>query len=157
MSVFEMTYKGGNLINLIAEKLVDKKLPQPYNKCLKNLNTRGAFSSDLFEATLDYSYTYRQINCYDLCMQLYISDICQCSILTGSCDNFTACTSKEYNRFDTAISCEKNCPLECDQITYDVTKEILPSKSALKQKNIEKIKNIGNNVTGLSDKQIVDR
>ncbi len=81
--------ESGFMVNVIVNKLVDNKLPDPYNSC---------------KYVPDYLYDsekYRQINCFDRCMMNRISDLCMCSVKEqNTCRNSTGCIKSEYSRFD---------------------------------------------------------
>lgn len=81
---------------LIIDKSVEKKLPEPYNKCTLNENNN----------------TYRQINCQMDCVTKTISANCSQSNRNDVCAKYVE---------DIENECEKQCPwVECDMVTYRV-------------------------------------
>jgi hypothetical protein len=70
---------GGLTSNLIVNKFVEKKLGKPFNPCHSELSKETDHESPLFKKIVRGNYTYRQINCYDLCYFMELSEICDCS------------------------------------------------------------------------------
>jgi hypothetical protein len=110
-----------------VKRKVTQKYPWPYSDCIK-LDT---YKSDLYDyITKSQQKTYRQQDCFELCIQKTIVDSCQC-YYTKYHDlntNVTAClTNGESQCLEEQIDsfiltgCQKNsCPLECDSISYDL-------------------------------------
>ena len=91
-------------------------------------------NSELFNFTLNTSYTqsYRQQDCFDFCLQRVIELNCKCSHPKYPNLNKTLkhCISlndlkcileqKEHSIHAKDSNCYKDCPMECESITYDV-------------------------------------
>ena len=102
----------------------------PYTAC----NDLSTFSSDLFDfiKSCPFYTTYRQIDCFNLCVQQLIMNICNCTYsgfdnpivntTVRPCltlDDFNCYTDMFY-QFD-PIECEsRSCPLECNTVEYDL-------------------------------------
>ena len=78
--------------------------------------------------------TYRQRDCFDLCIQKKIITQCGCFFTrfdylsfslsqTRPCLNLTdyKCAEKEYFQFQASKCVSEYCPLECNSIQYDLT------------------------------------
>jgi len=104
----------GKTTDLIISKTTQTRLGPPYNQCLKDGNT---FDSDLFRETAAKDYTYRQVNCFDLCFRQYY--IKACSSTEGV---YTECYLNFTQNFDNNKICSEFCPLECDLVKFDVEK-----------------------------------
>jgi hypothetical protein len=109
------------------------KEPLPYSDCLD----LSHFESEFYKAIAQTNKTYRQADCFDLCLQQDIIDKCLCYDLSylnlddeDPCLNETqiACADGVYeavsnfegsSKFDTEAECLKKCPLECESVKYD--------------------------------------
>ena len=109
------------LAELIINKLVEIKLGQPYNKCLKDLSTNTSFDSDLFRSTFNLYGSYRQKNCYVTCIQTFIIKTCNCSLESKQCDYMVNnCSNNVFNSFSYEVECAQQCPLECDTTYFSI-------------------------------------
>lgn len=84
-SLLKGILQPGHLTNLVLNKVIEEKLPLPYNDCLSKDDIVASETSDLYQDTVRAKGEYRQTNCYDLCLKKYISKKCQCSWKTKSC------------------------------------------------------------------------
>ena len=76
-------------------------------------------------------YNYKQKDCFDLCLQKLIIDLCQCYDLNypklkegvQPCieNDQLNCSKSEYMKFikEDKMKCMAYCPLECDHIIYE--------------------------------------
>lgn len=112
---------------ITVKRTFTKKYPSPYSSCI-DLST---FSSNLYEFITNSNQTYRQLDCLKLCTQEHIINECGCysleypSLNTNSppCLNLTdnKCAFENKLTVD-ARECEaKSCPLECDNVKYDLS------------------------------------
>ena len=102
------------------------KQPSPYSDCI-DLST---YSSVLYDYLLQSNYSYRQIDCLDLCIQQKIINECECYYLkypdlntqVKPCLNWTQfnCANNEINNFDSAECIKTQCPLECTSIAFQL-------------------------------------
>lgn len=93
----------GKLNNLYVTSTIDKKLPEPYNRCLNE------------------SESYHKENCVEQCIQSKISDIYNCT-LTGYYQDqrLDICSAKSlYYKANT--DCESECQDGCISKSYFVT------------------------------------
>ncbi len=109
----------GILTDLIITKTIQNNLGEPYNKCLKSGET---FDSDLFRETIRSGYEYRQVNCYDLCLQKQY--IAKCRDLVNVAYNNDCYTNLTAN-FNFKGLCEQYCPLECDSVSIQTSIQTL--------------------------------
>jgi hypothetical protein len=133
--VHNNSFKPGEAIFVEAQKVsyisvkrtLTQKYPWPYSDCI-DLDT---YKSDLFDYMKKSNKTYRQQDCFELCIQKTIIDACQCyyTKYDDMKTNFTACLNLyESNCLEDKINnfnseeCQKNsCPLECDSFSYDLS------------------------------------
>ncbi len=86
--------------------------------------------SELYEFIIKTKYNYTQKECFNLCLQKIIMDLCNCYDLNYARlkDNVSPCLSEEqlkctddeYMKFIKAnkLKCVKDCPLECEETIY---------------------------------------
>ena len=103
--------------------------PAPYTSC----NDLTTYSSPLYDFIVkSLNKTYRQRDCFDLCIQQIIISKCNCSHsgFDNPYENSTSqpcltlneydCYNKMISNFD-PIPCESaSCPLECERVEYDL-------------------------------------
>jgi hypothetical protein len=120
---------------LKISRIFSKKLGEPYNTCLDDLNKLKSSQSILIKHILTKTKsTYRQVDCFDLCHARYIIQTCNLDIqldFTWELDpvgNYE-CARKEYEIFlKKGINehCSFECPLECEWIEYRI--EVMTTK-----------------------------
>ena len=118
------------LADLIINKQVEKKLGQPYNKCIKDLDTNTSFDSALFRSTFDLYGSYRQKNCYVICIHTFIIKTCNCSLGSEQtpCDYMVNnCSNKVFDSFSYEAECAQQCPLECDTTYFSLFEKFSPT------------------------------
>lgn len=119
------------------KKIVNTKLGEPYNKCLKDV-TQFDGNKTLIDYIMNYrSSQYTQIECIRYCENLKYIEFNQCNCSLSSFDDilyqkcfdklrntFTGnCTKKfkqNFNNNDPYQLCADYCPLECDSIEFDM-------------------------------------
>ena len=120
--------------NMKLGRVLKYQLENPYNDCILNLTTIGAFDSELYRSIINSNKTYRQVDCFNACCQQQIIRNCGCYINTFGakldgkvqCLNQTqyACaisTAKIFFNSDVKSLCSQNCPLECNSVAFTLT------------------------------------
>jgi hypothetical protein len=121
----EINLGTGKEINVAISRIYNYKIAQPFSEC-ENLDT---FKSDYFNKFAKRNKTYRQYDCLKLCLQQMINDNCECHYtkLTkvedlSPCSNLSQlfCIYTQQDAFtgDKVVECKKQCPLECNTVTY---------------------------------------
>ena len=121
----EINLNVGKEINVALSRKISTKTSQPYSEC-KDLTT---FSSKLYRIFQALNKTYRQYDCFKLCLQKNINTLCGCYFSRytkvnkefKACLNLTqlACIYTQQDSFLADQDCLDQCPLECNSITYD--------------------------------------
>ena len=106
--------------------------PYPYTDC-QDLTSYSSPLYDHIKSSKQYS-TYRQQDCFNLCVQEAIIENCNCSFSgfdNPYGENSTVrpcltlndyeCYNKKFFEFDPTECASKSCPLECDSIEYDLS------------------------------------
>ena len=127
---------AGSFSHFIVEKQIDTKLDEPYNSCLKDID-----SFKLNKTLVNYIKTkkeiYNQVYCLKICFDLdYIANN-PCNCINGTLGNVwqtcfvsnsdqksKECTMNYKKSFFTKkvlTKCSDYCPLECDTISYKVS------------------------------------
>ena len=128
----------GKETNLIIERVFTKNEPSPYSRCL------NSFPSELGQfLVIRLNRTYRQKDCLDMCMQRALIKECGCyfnglPFFSPSEPCFNAseiqCLTKTREHFndDYLEECEKECPQECEYVTYEysLSSLVYPSRTA---------------------------
>ena len=108
-----------------------QNLPEPYNDCIKQQDTREYNNSSLFNYFIQNNKTYSQKDCLELCVDVFIMIQCNC---TPDLDSKQTCFANKvikkcaldlFKKFqDKSIklpdNCLTNCPLECSFINYNL-------------------------------------
>jgi len=123
--------KPGSLTNIAVKRTIINKEPFPYSDCIDLASFKY---SSLFSYSLNSTKTYRQSDCFNLYLQIDINKSCKCYYLqypkvpntdVKPCLNTTElmCASSEYKNFiEKGIGkYSKLCPLECNDIIFDMT------------------------------------
>ena len=148
-SLTPTTFEGfevssGTLNNVIVSKTYVSKLQKPYSDCIDGLDNINSFDSELFRVIMSTNNSYRRSDCLNLCYQRKMFKECKCydgtlmpySKKVGPCITAkeTMCGLKvfeEISRMGVDDLCSKECPLECNSITYShsVSSTLFPAKS----------------------------
>ena len=120
------TFQTGFKTSIGLKKTIHNRLGRPYNDCYEKLNSVDSYDSDLFRLTLNNTFDYRRLNCYELCAAVELSIECNCSTpglyiiskYTAFCGKGD-CTKNFFRKFNYQDSCQKKCPLECDTVSFD--------------------------------------
>jgi hypothetical protein len=107
------------LNNIKINKIVEKKLEEPYNNCRQSLLDENSYDSWLFKETIKTNFSYRQLNCFENCLMHFAIGKHKCSK-----DNFCQSYFELEKEFDYSKNCSKYCPLECESIIYSTKKDL---------------------------------
>ncbi len=102
---------GGTKEIILLEKRVDSKLEVPYNNCSKSIDLAYSYYSKKF---IEANITYRQVNCFEFCLDDYITKYA----LKKNISEIDVNILKEIQSFDKVKECKNSCPLECDMTQY---------------------------------------
>jgi hypothetical protein len=121
----------GYSTSLKIKKEFSSKLGLPFNNCIKDVTSLDSYDSVLYRYILQNSITYTQNVCFDYCIgrefynYLNITDKIDHYIYVGYLyQNKSMDLLKLYYEIvkeNIVNICEKQCPLECDTIRYDVS------------------------------------
>jgi len=125
----------GKETNIAVERTFTTNQPSPYTEC----QDLSSFQSELYNLVLKSNYSYRQTDCFDLCLQREIINACECYWTKYTrmydaepCLNVTQfeCIYYISNDFEQE-KCSSECPLECNSVTYHYSLSSLsfPSQS----------------------------
>ena len=115
------------ITDITIQRTFIQKEPYPYSDCIDLTN----FKSDYYKFLIGLNRTYRQQDCFDLCLQKKIVENCSCYDMnypmvynSTPCKlDKSNCTQNVYKLFKNNKiddSCLEQCPLECESIKYDV-------------------------------------
>ena len=126
----------GKQTNIGIKRTFSSNLPRPYSDCDDLNRLDASVTSDLYKFTvMTNRQTYRQSDCFNLCIQKYFNDNCQCyftgiaridSVLPPCILNPHQDCFFKYNFELTANinefkkRCADLCPLECHSVAYDM-------------------------------------
>ena len=124
----QVSIEPGKLSNIEIERTFYQKYPSPYSECID----LASYSSDLYNYMKNLGkYTYRQQDCFELCLQKNVINACKCFLIFVSNLSTTVepcltpsqneCSFQQYLSFDLSECKSKSCPLECETIKYDLT------------------------------------
>ncbi len=105
----------GTTTDLVFSKVMQKTLGPPFGQCLADGLT---VDSEFFKETISSGFTYRQVNCFDVCFRRHY--LAECTLGESV---FTECYNNFSNRFDYNQMCLESCPLECDIVSFNVVKQ----------------------------------
>ena len=125
--------KPGSLTNIGIKKTFIYKAQSPFSEC----DRLTEFTSELYELIVRKNVTYRQVDCFDLCLQKMVISACQCYSLkylklvdgVGPCLSLDElkCFKQENDRFlqsEKSKLCGDQCPLECNSVDYEFSYSI---------------------------------
>lgn len=124
--------KSGMTHLIGLRKTISKKLPNPYSECEAE-NSKLYESSIIYKEILKQNSTYRQKECFELCLDKEIIDQCGCYMIeNGESFDKKPCTSPREQNCSSRVSnqlklidvknlCYKHCPLECEFTNYQLT------------------------------------
>jgi hypothetical protein len=137
--------RTGEWSYISIKKEFSSKQPEPYSNCV---DLSKYSKSNLYSFIQNKGGTYRQKDCFNLCIQEKIIDHCKCYYLAyRSLNNDTKpclslvdneCLNKEIQRFNDEECAKNSCPLECDVTTYDVAVSSLVNPSIYAYENLNR-------------------
>ena len=151
----------GKLTSITVRRTFTRNYPYPYSQC-KDLTQ---YSSYLYDFILSSNQTYRQIDCFNLCLQQKVISTCECYSLEYSslntfaepCLNLTQynCIDNQKNSFDSDACQERSCPLECNSVRFDlglssITNPGLKEFQSFNQHDLDFYENLLGNSTSLT-------
>jgi len=104
-------------IHLILEKTVETKLEYPFNNCWERINLPD---TPLVRQLSAANITYRQVNCFELCLQNYV----QKYALENEIGEDKAILKTEVKNYDKVKYCNHLCPLECESTQYKISESM---------------------------------
>jgi hypothetical protein len=135
-STDQIYIEPGKFSTIQVERTYIQKYPYPYSDCIDfNL-----YSSELYDYIKNMGKSYRQQECFQLCIQKKMINECECyatyfanlSTTVEPCLTQTQmdCLDEQYIDFDFSDCKTKFCPLECETVKYDlsVSSQAYPSK-----------------------------
>jgi hypothetical protein len=134
----QVSIEPGKLSNIEIERTFYQKCPSPYSECID----LASYSSDLYNYIKNAGkYSYRQQDCFELCLQKNVINACKCFLIFIANLSTTfepcltqsqnECSVQQYLSFDLSECKSQSCPLECDTIKYDlsVSSQAYPAKA----------------------------
>ena len=143
-------YNGNNLMissgystELGINRILENKLPEPYNHCYEDL-LLFPLDKTLINILTESNKTYNQQGCLKFCFNLFYINRkpCNCNVTMDNIwkvwpmcfrdfekRNMTGCTikfKKNFIRNDILGKCEHYCPLECEQFSYESSYSLAP-------------------------------
>ena len=125
-----------------VERTFEYKLGEPYNQCLKDVSSFDK-NKTLINYFLEKNQSYKQVNCLDLCFEMFYiqNNPCQCNETelgniwlicywlhsqtdTLESQNISECTLNYRINFTSkklTQMCSDYCRIECDSITYSIS------------------------------------
>jgi hypothetical protein len=117
---------GESTVIAVRRKRI-KKYPQPYSDCID----LASFKSDLYDYIIKSNQTYRQKDCFELCIQKMVIKECKCydlnyeSLSTNLRPCLTLddlnCLEDQWEKLNVKECIKKSCPLECDSLEYELS------------------------------------
>jgi hypothetical protein len=118
----------GTMTNIGIKRTFTYKYPYPYSECID----LSEFESELYNFFKKTNKTYRQRDCFDLCLQKIVIEKCKCYYLdypklidsAEPCIGLDQliCVADQYEHFlnhSFKAECSIQCPLECNSETFD--------------------------------------
>jgi hypothetical protein len=133
--------------DIAINRLYTSLKPKPFSDCIE-LDKIDSFDSDLYRYIFKSNKTYRQNDCFELCLQKNVIETCKCYTpsfdkLNGnipcSNDEQNICQTDEYEKLfvdgKVIVECNRYCPLECYSISYEFTSSFssYPTRSYAKK------------------------
>jgi hypothetical protein len=126
----EISLRLGQETNVALKRTFTSKTPYPYSVC-EDLESTNMEESEYVKILKYNNKTYRQYDCFKLCLQEMVNEKCQCHYTKflpvnthlRPCLNLSQleCIYNEQNAFrdEKLNECNRKCPLECEWITYE--------------------------------------
>lgn len=68
----------GSLTEIVVGEVIYEKLSYPFSNCIDDLDSPTAFNSDLFVETINKVKKYEQRQCFGICIQKHLQEMCHC-------------------------------------------------------------------------------
>ena len=68
----------GTSTHFIVNRQFNDRLPEPFNQCFDDLSDINDFESIIYKEILRANLTYRQVDCFRLCLQKLAIETCNC-------------------------------------------------------------------------------
>ena len=132
-----ISLEPGKYYNIEIQRTFIQKFPYPYSVCFD----LDSYSSDLYDYIKSLGQSYRQEDCFRLCLQKTIISKCNCFLTLYSNLSTTVepclslnqylCLLQQYLNFNLLDCKTRSCPLECETVNYDlsVTSHAYPSQT----------------------------
>ncbi len=124
-SIKPVSFASSSKLVLSFKRVLISKEPVPYSECID----LSSYSSVLYDYIVKANYSYRQIDCLDLCIQQKILSECGCFSLKypslntqmSSCFDLTQfeCANNATDNFESSECIKNYCPLECSSIDFE--------------------------------------
>jgi hypothetical protein len=117
-----------------VQKIIEVKLPEPYNQCLDDVN-KFKLNKSIINYLNRLNQAYSQHKCLELCFDAYYieNNPCNCSNVSigevwikcwndfEKAKKFSCTWNYKVNFYSKSIAekCEKYCPVECTTFSYD--------------------------------------
>ncbi len=121
-------------VNVAIKKTISERLDYPFNNCQKTELILKAADRSIIQKIADSNTTYSQETCFELCIEAYLAQMCNCSYFgvlrtenyyeeDSDCNKgkLSECLSMERLRLNKIERCASKCPLECDTTQFDLT------------------------------------
>lgn len=126
----------GAFHNFVIERIISKKLDEPYNDCLNDVS-QFKKNKTIIDYFIQTNQKYSQEECFKFCERIYFNETagCDCSLNSlediiyskcvdpdedGLVDNCTAKFMAQFSDKNTLESCDSYCPLECESISLNI-------------------------------------
>jgi hypothetical protein len=135
-STDQIYLEPGKFSTIQIDRTFIQKYPYPYSDCI-DLNS---YSSDLYDYIKNTGQSYRQQDCFQLCIQKKMINKCKCFATYFDNLNTTVepcltktqldCLDDQFIDIDFSGCKSKSCPLDCETVKYDlsVSSQAYPSK-----------------------------
>ena len=70
----------GFYTNIAVSREFSSRMEQPYSSCVRDIDSY-AKNSRAVKTILESDYAYTQSNCFNVCLQKYYVEICDCYVL----------------------------------------------------------------------------
>ncbi len=129
--------KPGESSYIGIKRTYTNNVNSPYTEC-QDLTTYSSQLFDFMTNSTSFYSTYRQQDCFNLCIQQLIMETCNCSYsgfdippLSSNRSNITirpcltineyTCYTNQFYKFDPVACASQSCPLECNTVEYDLS------------------------------------
>lgn len=129
--LFGVNANVGQYTSITISRTFSSRMEQPYSDCIADIDSY-AQKSLYVKTILATNYSYKQTQCFDVCLQKYVVKDCGCYSTdspywdtknTKPCElnsevNCYTSTMAYFYTGDLSEMCGDGCPLECQTFTY---------------------------------------